>query len=304
MPRRTERNATMTSRADSGTTRAPHPAPATDGRYKVGTLHYTKAGLVSLFGWMIMGNLCFNLFEGNGGAGSIPMVSVLFNFIPMIIGTFMTPIVSFWSDRTRTRMGRRIPYILFTAPFLVLFAIGLGFSDDIISVCKVKFACHSSLAPMGAALGIIGFMTIGWAFFNEFVGTVYYYLIPDVMPRHFLGRFQGATNVAGQVLNIFMNSFVNAHQLTHIKAIHVGVAVLYFVGFGLVCWRVKEGKYPPVEDVTEKTTFLDKAKLYFKECFNHPMYILIYMVTAVTVLHGAVTRKAASKAITSMTGST
>jgi len=296
MPRRTERIATMTKRADIQTARAQRPVPATDDRYKVGTLHYTRAGLVSLFGWMIMGNLCFNLFEGNGGAGSIPfylqdnfhisntMVSVLFNFIPMIIGTFMTPIVSFWSDRARTRLGRRIPYILFTAPFLVLFAIGLGFSDDIIAVCKIKFAVSSSLAPMSAALGIIGFMTIGWAFFNEFVGTVYYYLIPDVMPRHFLGRFQGATNVAGQVLNIFMNSFVNAHQLTHIKAIHVGVAVLYFVGFGLVCWRVKEGKYPPVEDVTEKTTFLDKTKLYFKECFNHPMYILIYMVTAVTVL--------------------
>jgi len=176
MPRRTERIATMTKRADIQTARAQRPVPATDDRYKVGTLHYTRAGLVSLFGWMIMGNLCFNLFEGNGGAGSIPfylqdnfhisntMVSVLFNFIPMIIGTFMTPIVSFWSDRARTRLGRRIPYILFTAPFLVLFAIGLGFSDDIIAVCKIKFAVSSSLAPMSAALGIIGFMTIGWAF--------------------------------------------------------------------------------------------------------------------------------------------
>ena len=81
--------------------------PTTDDRYKIGTLHYTKAGLFSLFGWMIMANLCFTLFEGQGGAGSIPfylqenfhirnvMVSILFNFIPMIIGTVMTGAIFF-----------------------------------------------------------------------------------------------------------------------------------------------------------------------------------------------------------------
>lgn len=277
------------------TDRAPDVTPDND-KYRCGTLHYTKAGLFALFGWMIMANLCFGLFEGNGGAGSIPfylqdnfhisntMVSILFNFIPMLIGTVMTPIISFWSDRTRTRLGRRIPYILFTAPFLVLFAIALGYSDDIIAFCKAHFATSSTIAPLTAALFIIGFLTIGWAFFNEFVGTVYYYLLPDVMPRHFLGRFQGVSSVAGQILAIFMNSFVNPHQLTHIKAIHVGVAILYFVGFGLVCWRVKEGQYPPVEDVTEESTFMDKVRLYFKECFHHPMYVMIYLVTAVTVL--------------------
>ena len=275
---------------------APAPVPPTDERYRVGTLHYTKAGLFAIFGWMIMANLCFNLFEGNGGAGSIPLylqdnfhisntlVSVLFNFIPMIIGTFMTPVISFWSDRTRTRFGRRIPYILFTAPFLVLFAVALGFSDDIIALCKLKVAAGSTVAPMTVALVIIGFLTVGWAFFNEFVGTVYYYLLPDVMPRHFLGRFQGVSNVAGQVLAIFMNSFVSPHQLTHIKAIHTGVAILYFVGFGLVCWRVREGEYPPVEDVSEESTFLDQVTLYFRECFNHPIYVMIYLITAVTVL--------------------
>ena len=265
-------------------------------KYRVGTLQYTKASLAATFGWMIMANLCFNLFEGNGGAGSIPFylqenfhvsnftISILFNFIPLMIGTVMTPIVSFKSDRTRTRLGRRIPYILYTAPFLVLFAMALGFSDDIIAYCKSTFSPDSTLGPFTIALVIIGFLTVGWSFFNEFVGTVYYYLLPDVMPRHFLGRFQGASQIAGTLLGIAMNTWVGPHQLTHIKAIHVGVSILYFVGFGLVCWRVKEGQYPPVEDVSEKTTFLDKAKLYFKECFHHPIYVMIYMVSVVTVL--------------------
>ncbi len=271
-------------------------APQLDERYRCGSLFYTKASLAALFGWMIMANLCFGLFEGNGGAGSIPLylqenfhvsnftISIIFNFIPMIIGTVMTPIISFKSDRTRTRRGRRIPYILYTAPFLVLFAVLLGFCDDIVAACKLNMSPGSYVQPLTAALLIIGFLTIGWSFFNEFVGTVFYYLTPDVMPSHFLGRFQALSSVAGTFLNIFMNTYVNPHQLTHIKAIHVGVAILYFVGFGLVCWRVKEGQYPPVEDVTEKTSFFDQVKLYFKECFNHPIYIMIYMVTAIAIL--------------------
>ena len=65
------------------------------------------------------------------------------------------------------------------------------------------------------------------------------------------------------------------------RAIHVGVATLYFVGFTLMCLFVKEGEYPPVTDVTEKTTFLDQVKIYFRECFTHKIYILIYLSTLV-----------------------
>ncbi len=36
-------------------------------RYRCGTIQYTKFSLVALFGWMIWGNICFNLFETQGG---------------------------------------------------------------------------------------------------------------------------------------------------------------------------------------------------------------------------------------------
>ncbi len=166
-----------------------------NGRYRCGSLTYTKFGLFMLFGWMIWGNICFNLFEGMGGPTILNLylqdnfhvsnltVSFLLFVIPMGIGTIMTPIISFKSDRTRTRWGRRIPYILFTAPFLSLFAIGVGCSDDIIRYCKDHFTASSPIGPFTAAILVIAFMTIGFSFFNEFVGTVYYYLLPDVMPR-------------------------------------------------------------------------------------------------------------------------
>jgi MFS family permease len=170
-----------------------------------------------LFSWLIWGNVCFNLFETIGGPNILGLylqdnfhvsnlqVNILFSFIPMIMGTIMTPIISFKSDRTRSRFGRRIPYMLFTAPFLVIFAAAIGFSDDIIAYCKVYFAHSTFITPFTAALLVIGFIVVGFSFFNEFVGTVYYYLCPDVMPKHFLGRFQGVAQMAGMGMGIITN---------------------------------------------------------------------------------------------------
>lgn len=265
-------------------------------RYRCGSLQYTKASLIMLFGWMVWGNICFNLFEGQGGPSMIMMylqdnfhvsnltINIVFGVIPMILGTIMTPIISFKSDRTRGRWGRRIPYILFTAPFLAGFAALIGYSDDIISYCKTTFPQAGSINPMTVSLLVIGFLTIGFSFFNEFVGTVYYYLLPDVMPRVFIGRFQGVAHMAGVGSGILTNLYVVPYQLTHIKVIHVGVAILYFVGLGLVCLFVKEGQYPPVEDVTEKTRFSDQVKIYFRESFTHPIFILLYLSTATSAM--------------------
>ena len=266
-------------------------------QYRCGSLLYSKAGLIALFGWMIWGKICFDLFEQHGGYTIMNLylqdnfhasnltVNLLFNVIPMIIGIVMTPIISFKSDRTRTRWGRRIPYILFTAPFLAVFAAAIGFSDDIMRYCKISFPETGTFNSYIVALGIIALLTIGYTFFNEFVGCVYYYLLPDVMPRHFIGRFQGVAAMVGQITGILTNLYVIPYQLTHIKYIHIGLAILYVLGLGSVCLFVKEPEYPPVEDVTEKTRFSDQVKLYFRECFFHPIFILFYLASAAAVLN-------------------
>jgi len=260
-----------------------------DGKYRVGTLAYTKAGLFVLFGWLLWGDFCFTLFEKVGGPDIIPLylqdnfhisnlqVNIMFSVIPMIIGIIMTPVLSFKSDRHRGRWGRRIPFMLFTAPFLCFFAAGLGFSDVIMAGLKDHLGPDSFITPFTAGIVIIGFMLVGYCFFNEFVGTVYWYLFADVVPQRLMGRFLGLFRVVGTTAGFFANITIAAHQLTHMLWLHVGVAVLYFFGFGLMCWRVKEGDYPPVTDVTEKTTFWEQVRIYFRECFAHPVYILLYV---------------------------
>jgi WD40 repeat protein len=96
-----------------------------------------------------------------------------------------------------------------------------------------------------------------------------------------MGRFLGLFRLVGSAAGFLFNVSIAGYQLTHMRAIHVGVAILYFVGFTLMCLFVKEGEYPPVTDVTEKTTFLDQVKIYFRECFTHKIYILIYLSTLI-----------------------
>ena len=267
------------------------PGPALDpkpGVYTIGTLVYTKAGLFMLFAWLLWGDFCFTLFESIGGPGILTLylqdsfqvsnvqVNIIFNVIPQLIGVVVGPILSFKSDRHRGPRGRRIPFILWTTPFLCFFAAAIGFADDIIALTKVYVSPDSFISPFAVSMVVISFLVIGFSFFNEFVNTVFWYLFADVVPEKFMGRFLGLFRLVGAGAGFLLNVAIAEHQITHMRTIHIAVAVLYFVGFMMMCLRVKEGQYPPVTDVGEKTTFMQQVKLYFRECFTHPIFLLVY----------------------------
>ena len=48
-------------------------------------------------------------------------------FAGRFIDAFTDPLIGWWSDRTRSRWGRRIPFIIFSAPFYALFAALIWF---------------------------------------------------------------------------------------------------------------------------------------------------------------------------------
>lgn len=47
-----------------------------------------------------------------------------------VIEAFDDPLIGWWSDRTRSRWGRRIPFVLFATPFYALFAALLWTPPD------------------------------------------------------------------------------------------------------------------------------------------------------------------------------
>ena len=84
-----------------------------------------------------------------------------------------------------------------------------------------------------------------FTFFNSFVGSVFWYLFNDVVPEHLLARFMSLFRLVSLLTASVYNFFIFRHAGTHSTQILSGISLLYFFGFGLMCLKVKEGKYPP-----------------------------------------------------------
>ncbi len=259
--------------------------------YTCGTLRYTKSGLFVLMFWLLWGDFCFTLMErvlpaifplymlGALGANN-KTTALLMSIIPNIFGILVGPAVSFKSDRFRSKWGRRIPFIIWTAPVLVLALVGLGFSDFFFRTLQVSTLPElAHIHPMTATLMLIGFFMILFAFMNEFVNSVYWYLFADVVPEQFLGRFLALFRLVGLAAAALFSAFVFPYADTHMHWIFLGGGLLYLIGFSLMCWRVKEGEYPPPDDLGEKPSVFKQASVYIKECFAEPIYILLFLYT-------------------------
>ncbi len=278
-----------------GASTAAKGSDASADRLRVGTLSYTKAGIVALFAWMLWGDFCFTLMEAvvpnvlnlklkDLGATDFVMGLIL-TTMPGILNVTVCPWVSFKSDRYRSRIGRRIPFILWTAPFLTLFLILLGFSHNIAIALHATFLGRM-MSPTALVLLLIGVFAVGFQFFNMFVNSVYWYLFNDVVPEALLGRFVGLFRVVGSLANFLFMYFVFQYAKTDMHWIFLGAGLLYFFGFSLMCLKVREGSYPPPPP-DDHRGLLGDIKTYFGECYSHKFYWLLFLSTTFWVMSAA-----------------
>ena len=96
--------------------------------YHCGTLTYTKVGLFVLFAWLLWGDFCFTMME-TVVPSIVPLrlrelnapnwiMGLVLVTLPCILNVALNPVISTASDRHRGRWGRRIPFMLFTVPFV------------------------------------------------------------------------------------------------------------------------------------------------------------------------------------------
>ncbi len=260
-----------------------------DVRYRVGTIQYTRAGLATLFVWMLWGDFCFTLMEAvipsilplrlkALGAPNLTL-SLIVSTIPSILNMLLNPIISFRSDRFRSRWGRRIPFLLMATPFLSLALVLMGFSSELgVFIHHMYFAHATQWSSTWVTILVIGVLMVFFQFFNMFAKTVCWYFFNDVVPLAFMARFLGMCRMAGGAAGSLYNYFIFKHALTHMREIFVGAALLYFVAFMLMCWRVKEGEYPPpVSNVGGGHGFWASARTYVVECMGHRIYLYYFL---------------------------
>ncbi|MDB6095103.1 MAG: Major Facilitator Superfamily protein [Verrucomicrobia bacterium] len=252
---------------------------------------YTSAGLVVLFSWLLWGDFSYQLRE----RGAQPIVTLLLRkfgasdffaglfvmSLPAALSMFLAPIISYRSDRHRGRWGRRIPYLLATAPIAAVGMSGLAFSP----IAGALLHHRMGWSPGSLNQTVITFMGASWVLYEFAVVTsnsLYGALVNDVVPRALIGRFYGLFRVVSLLSGMLFGYFLLGHAKEHFMPLLIGIGVLYAGGITLMCLRVKEGEYPPPEPVKpgQAVGFIAAVKSYFRDCFSKPYYLWVFAALA------------------------
>ena len=267
--------------------------------YHCGTLTYTKVGLFVLFAWLLWGDFCFTMMEAvvpsilplklKDLGCSNWLMGLILTTAPGVLNMTVCPYVSFKSDRYRSRWGRRIPFIIWTMPFLCGSLALMGLGDDLCGMLQRNSEFLRSFAPATITIVLIAVFLIMFQFFNMFVGSVFWYLFNDVVPAQFLARFMGLFRIVGTAAGALYNFFIFQFAESHMREIFIGAAVLYFVGFGMACLMIKEGEYPPPEGESDNSSSGMKGiKTFFRESFSHKFYWFKFLSSSFSAIVGAI----------------
>ena len=274
----------LPSLSDSGTT------------YKCGTLEYTKRGLVVMCLWILWGETCFTFVEAaepsvlpfilKGLGASNLVISVYALTIAQVFGMLLGPIIAVKSDRYRSRFGRRIPFMAFSMPFVVLFMILMGYHMEIGRFFFSHLFAHSGASQATVTIVLMALLVAGYQLFHLIVNSVYFYLFNDVVPEQFLGRFLAFFRAIGTAMAALFHIFVFPYAQTHSKEILVLTGIVYFVGFTMMILKIKEGQYPPPPPLDKAkgsavVSAVASVRMYMRECFCHKFYWYLYLSSAI-----------------------
>lgn len=267
------------------------------GVFTVGSLSYTRAALVALFGWLIWGDFVLALMEQvlpallplllKSHAASDTEIVIIGSTLGMAMNAALNPIISYNSDRFRSRWGRRRPFIVVTTPFVVFFLAAIPFAPEIFRWMNSHgfLARLLSLGPTPPLILVFALLVIGFQTFNMFISSVYSYLVPDVVPQHLVGRFFALFRLVGSLAVILFNYFIFGLATTHMKMIFVGIAVGYGFFILLMCWQVKEGEYPaPLKE--DHAHWWSGIRNYARECFGHSYYWWVFLTYSALIWLG------------------
>jgi MFS family permease len=265
--------------------------------WRVGTLSYTKRGLVVLFGLLLFGDFAWSMRDRSVGPMAqwylnhmnVPnlVFGLLVSSFPAFVGLILGPIISVKSDRHRGKWGRRIPFLLVTTPLAAAGMIGLAVTP------LVARWVHGLMPGQSEMLVSVVCFGVFWAAFEVATiagGAVFGGLINDVVPKELMGRFYGLFRAVSLIDGMIFNYWLLGKVPGHFTLILLCVGVFYGAAFMWVCVKVKEGDYPaPSPRGPRESGVFGGARGYFRECFSNPYYLQVFtMLTAAYLAFGPI----------------
>jgi maltose/moltooligosaccharide transporter len=262
----------------------PDPAAGKNSKtWSIGTLTYTGAALSALFFWLLWGDFAASMRDRSIGPmvqltlkqfhASDMLVGLLVGSLPLGLGVLMGPVLSILSDRHRGPRGRRIPFLLYAAPLAALSIVGFAFSPTLGNGLNALLGAHSP-GYHACSLIVFGLFLVAFDVTNGIAGMGFGGLINDVVPHEVIGRFFGLFRAVSLAAGIFFNYSLMGKVETHAFWMFIGVAIIYGGGMVLLCFKVREGEYPPPGP--KPSGPWEGISSYFKECFAKPYYLLLF----------------------------
>jgi maltose/moltooligosaccharide transporter len=264
------------------------PDPKLPKVYRVGTLTYTRGALLQVMFWMLWGDFFFQLFESMTaitalllrwqGAGDI--LIGLAGSLSSAVAFFWYPVVSTQSDRYRSRLGRRRPFLLwFTLPVVLsLILLGAAGPAGIWLHRLLSTFGGNTFTVAGCSIAWIGVWVVVFLLFNAYIVQAYACLIADVIPAEVMGRFVGLYRAVGALGNLAFNRWALGWAKAYTIHIYLLIGLLFAGAFYLIIWKVKEGEYPPPPPKAGGGP-LGAFKDYFRTCYRHRFYLNLFFVT-------------------------
>ena len=277
---------------------APARVPVDAGpRWQAGTLRYGAWGLCALVGWLLVGALGIAVRERWAGpiglvvlrehGASDTAVAILLSVVPALISLLVVPVVGMWSDRSRSRWGRRRPFLLVSAPLAAVAMLCVALAPSFAA------GVHALLGAWSPGLHKLelGVFCLFWTVFDAAAMTtmaLFAGLVADVIPFGLAGRFYAAVRVVGLGVAIGFNMTLFALSEAWLAEILVAIALVFGLTIPLMCLMVREGDYPPPAPAAHDAAAdgrLALARTQLLQCCAERRYLWIFgafMLAAVT----------------------
>lgn len=257
-------------------------------------MRYTKGGIVILFFWLIWNDFFLILMEAvkpaltgilmkDHGATNA-QIALYLSTITGFLTMWINPVVSTWSDRTRTKIGRRRPFLLFATPPAALFLGAIPWAPEIWTwLMGIPAIAALGISQTQGVLAGIGILAFCFSVFNGVLMAIFTYFFWDVVPLELLGRFNAIGRIVTLVKTFVWNFWIFGLAEKYMHWIYGGLAAAFLVVYLTSLLMVKEGEYPPPEPRKKGPVFAP-AIAYFRECFGESRYVWIYAAVTMNMM--------------------
>ncbi len=233
------------------------------------------AGLGALLLWLMLGDLGVSIRDRAALPSALEMLrqhavsdtvtSLLLSTVPAVLSLLLVPLLGHYSDRCRSRLGRRTPFLLAAAAIGCLAMLGLAAAPALAGMLHEALGDKS---PGLQACRLAMFCLFWTAFSCAAIGahSLFHGLVNDLVPARLLGRFFAAFRIVSLSAGIAYHNWIFALTDQHLGEVLVGVGLLFGLPILAMALTVKEAPLPP--DATPAAVPLPRPGMPLRHVFD------------------------------------